>query len=248
MTLQFLVAMIAAAINDRLQRKLDYVEEERRILKEQLEALSGGKRLSFTAQQRRRLAEAGKLLTPDERQKCCQLVKAATILAWFRQLAAKKYDSSKARRGRPCCERRHFSLHVRNCATLGITKEIDLRAGLLAARDSARTTSRGWWPGALPAHWSSPAPVPRALSRRSQRTSRQASARQTLDAASSCCARSRRIPPTREHVPPCPGCSRTTTGASAIARTLPPSSSRRLPRPGPRCAPDMPSAGLSPPG
>jgi hypothetical protein len=30
--LQFLIVMIASAINDRLQRKLDYVEEERRIL------------------------------------------------------------------------------------------------------------------------------------------------------------------------------------------------------------------------
>jgi putative transposase len=77
------------------------VEEERRILKEQLYVLTGGKRLSFTAPQRRRLAEAGKLLSPDERRKCCQLVKPATILAWFRQLAAKKYDSSKTKRGRP---------------------------------------------------------------------------------------------------------------------------------------------------
>ena len=32
MTLQFIIVTIAAAINDRLQRKLDYVEEERRIL------------------------------------------------------------------------------------------------------------------------------------------------------------------------------------------------------------------------
>ena len=31
-TLQFLIVRIASAINDRLQRKLDYVEEERRIL------------------------------------------------------------------------------------------------------------------------------------------------------------------------------------------------------------------------
>ena len=31
-TLQFLIVMIASAINDRLRRKLDYVEEERRIL------------------------------------------------------------------------------------------------------------------------------------------------------------------------------------------------------------------------
>jgi len=54
MTLQFLIVMIASAINDRLQRKLDYVEEERRVLREQLEAGTGGKKLSFTAAQRRR--------------------------------------------------------------------------------------------------------------------------------------------------------------------------------------------------
>ena len=101
MTLQFIIVMIAAAINDRLQRKLDYVEEERRILQEQLDTATGGKKLSFTADQRRRLATTGKQLSPDERQKCCHLVKPAAILAWFRQLAARKYDSSEARGGRP---------------------------------------------------------------------------------------------------------------------------------------------------
>jgi transposase len=42
-------------------------------------------------------------LTPDERKGCCQIVRPSTILAWFRQLAAKKYDSSMQRRkpGRP---------------------------------------------------------------------------------------------------------------------------------------------------
>ena len=100
-TPQFLIVMIASAIKDRLQRKLDYVEEERRVLREQLGATTGSKKLSLTANQRRRLAEAEKLLTPDERQKCCLIVKPATILAWFRQLAAKKYDSSEVRRGRP---------------------------------------------------------------------------------------------------------------------------------------------------
>ena len=43
-TLQFIIVMIAAAINDRLQRKLDYVEEERRIVREQLTAATGGKK------------------------------------------------------------------------------------------------------------------------------------------------------------------------------------------------------------
>jgi hypothetical protein len=33
-TLQFLIAMIACAINERMQRKLDYTQEEVRVLKE----------------------------------------------------------------------------------------------------------------------------------------------------------------------------------------------------------------------
>jgi hypothetical protein len=45
MTLQFIIVMIASAINDRLQRKLDYVEEERRILQERLDAVMGGKKI-----------------------------------------------------------------------------------------------------------------------------------------------------------------------------------------------------------
>ena len=53
-TLQFLIAMIACEINERMQRKLDYTQEEVRVLKEILVALTGGGRLSFTADQRRR--------------------------------------------------------------------------------------------------------------------------------------------------------------------------------------------------
>jgi transposase len=100
-TLQFLITMIACAINERMQDKLDYTQEEVRVLKEILEALTGSGRISFTADQRRRLAIAGKALSPEERKKCCQVVKPGTILGWFRQLAARKYDSSKAKVGRP---------------------------------------------------------------------------------------------------------------------------------------------------
>ena len=100
-TLQFLIAMIACAINERMQRKLDYTQEEVRVLKEILAELTGNGRLSFTADQRRRLAVVGKALSPDERKKCCQIVKPGTILGWFRQMAARKYDSSESRVGRP---------------------------------------------------------------------------------------------------------------------------------------------------
>jgi hypothetical protein len=100
-TLQFLIAMIACAINDRMHRKLDYAQEEIRVLKEAVRAATGSSRISFTADQRRRLAVAGKELTPEERRKYCQLVKPATILAWFRELGARKYDSSGLKLGRP---------------------------------------------------------------------------------------------------------------------------------------------------
>ena len=36
---------------------------------------------------------AGKTLSPEERKKYCQIVKPGTILEWFRQMAARKYDS-----------------------------------------------------------------------------------------------------------------------------------------------------------
>jgi transposase len=97
----FFIAMIACAINERMQRKLDYTQEEVRVLKEILAALTGGGRISFTADQRRRLAVAGKALTPEERKKCCQIVKPGTVLGWFRQMAARKYDSSESKVGRP---------------------------------------------------------------------------------------------------------------------------------------------------
>jgi hypothetical protein len=100
-TLQFLIAMIASAINERLQRKLDYSLEEVRVLKEILCAATGKERISFTADQRRRLALLGIKLSPEERRKCCQIIKPGTILTWFRRLAARKYDSSGCKTGRP---------------------------------------------------------------------------------------------------------------------------------------------------
>ena len=101
-TLQFIVAMIAYAINERMARRVDYLREEVRVLKEALATATGKTRIDLSAEQRRRLALKGKELTAEERRVCCQIVRPETILAWFRQLAAQKYDSSEARKaGRP---------------------------------------------------------------------------------------------------------------------------------------------------
>ena len=101
-TFQFLISMVAYAINERMARKLDYVQEEVRVLREALLNATGKNRIAFTAEQRKRLAIKGKALTPDERQGCCQLVQPATIPKWFRELVAKPYDGSKQQTpGRP---------------------------------------------------------------------------------------------------------------------------------------------------
>jgi putative transposase len=101
-TLQFIVAMVAYAINERMARRVDYLREEVLVLKEALTKATGKTRVDLTAQQRRRLALKGKELTAEERRACCQIVRPETILAWFRQLAAQKYDSSEVRKvGRP---------------------------------------------------------------------------------------------------------------------------------------------------
>jgi hypothetical protein len=62
-TLQFVVAMIAYAINDRMARRVDYLREEVLVLKEALAAATGKTRIDLSAEQRRRLALKGKELT-----------------------------------------------------------------------------------------------------------------------------------------------------------------------------------------
>ena len=98
----FLVVMLACALNERMQKKLDYTQAEVRVLKDVVLSLTGKKRIPLTDAQRRRLAVLGKDLTPKERALVCEIAKPATILAWFRNLVAKKYDGSDKRGpGRP---------------------------------------------------------------------------------------------------------------------------------------------------
>jgi len=81
---QFLVAVLAYGLNERMARKAEYLREENRILKEALRAATGQRRIPLTNDQRRRLALTGKALTPAKREECCQIVRPSTILMWFR--------------------------------------------------------------------------------------------------------------------------------------------------------------------
>jgi putative transposase len=141
--LQFVIAMIAQAINERMARQLDYLMEEVRVLREVYTTDTGRKRIPFTDEQRRRLAVAGQALTPEERETCCQLIRPRTILEWFRQLTAKRYDGSKQRRkpGRPRKADEIRALVVRLAnenVTWGYTKIRDAMRGLKI--DIGRTT------------------------------------------------------------------------------------------------------------
>ena len=55
-TFHFIIAMLASALTDRLTKKMAYMREEQRILIDLLQDVTGKKRLTFTPDQRRRLA------------------------------------------------------------------------------------------------------------------------------------------------------------------------------------------------
>ena len=96
--LQFLLLTFAGWVNRKQQKVISYLLEENRVLREQL----GGRRLRLTNDQRRRLAAKGKLLGRKLLGKVAGLVTPDTILRWYRQLIAQKYDGSKRRGpGRP---------------------------------------------------------------------------------------------------------------------------------------------------
>ena len=92
---QLLVVAAAGWINRDQQAIICYLQEENRVLREQL----GGKRLRLTDDQRRRLATKGKLLGRRILADIGSIVSPDTILAWHRRLIARKWDYSARRRG-----------------------------------------------------------------------------------------------------------------------------------------------------
>jgi len=95
--LPFLLTCVAGWMNHRQQLVIEYLEEEIRVLQEQL-----GKRTRFDDDQRRRLTAKGKPIGRKGLARFACIVTPDTLLAWHRRLIAKKYDSSKKRGpGRP---------------------------------------------------------------------------------------------------------------------------------------------------
>ena len=92
---QLLVVTAAGWVNRDQQAIIRYLQEENRVLREQL----GKKRLRLTDDQRRRLAAKGKLLGRRILKDFAGIVSPDTILAWHRRLIARKWDYSAKRRG-----------------------------------------------------------------------------------------------------------------------------------------------------
>ena len=87
MQLRFLISILAGWVNRGQQDIIDYLQEENRVLREQL----GAKRLLFTDRQRRRLAAKAKAIGRRGLFEISTLVTPDTLLRWYRRLIAKKY-------------------------------------------------------------------------------------------------------------------------------------------------------------
>src|SRR5215469_1577101 len=95
---RLLLISLAGWLNQQQQDVIDYLQEENRVLREQL----GARRLRLNDDQRRRLAVKAKKLGRRVLHELATLVTPETLLAWHRKLIARKYDGSKQRGpGRP---------------------------------------------------------------------------------------------------------------------------------------------------
>jgi putative transposase len=97
--LQFLILLVASWLRRHQGEAIDYLRAENRVLRRRL----GPKRLRFTDAERRLLAERGKPLGRKRLADVASLATPETILRWYREKVAAKYDGSRTRGwpGRP---------------------------------------------------------------------------------------------------------------------------------------------------
>jgi transposase InsO family protein len=162
-----LLIALAGWLNRHQQAVIDYLIEENRVLKDQLE----GQRLRFTDEQRIRLAVKAKVLGRRALDEIETLVTPDTLLAWHRKLIAKKWTYPRKGPGRPRVAQEITDLVLRMAreniswgydriqgalANLGhiiapnTVKNILKRHGIEPAPERARHTS---WAAFLKVHW-----------------------------------------------------------------------------------------------
>jgi putative transposase len=96
--IQFLLYMLIGWVTRQQAEVIEYLKAENLALRERL----GGKRLRFTDAQRRRLARKAKPLGRKRLRELSPIVTPDTLLRWYRELVAQKYDgSARCGPGRP---------------------------------------------------------------------------------------------------------------------------------------------------
>src|SRR5437867_978239 len=99
MILQILIAMVAGWLQRHQPQVITYLLAENRVLKAQLV----GRRLRLTNTERRRLAALAHPLGRKRLKEIAMIATPATLLRWYKQSIAQKFDGSKRRTqlGRP---------------------------------------------------------------------------------------------------------------------------------------------------
>jgi putative transposase len=92
--IQFLLFLLIGWVTRQQAEVIEYLKAENLALRQKL----GGKRLRFTDAERRRLARKAKPLGRKRLRELSPIVTPDTLLRWYRELVARKYDGS-ARRG-----------------------------------------------------------------------------------------------------------------------------------------------------
>ena len=105
-----ILAVATGMVDQELLARIEYLAAENRILKAQLKG-----RLKLSDAERATLGEIGHRLGRKVLDEVANVARPDTILAWYRKLIARKFDSSQARRGpgRPRIKREVEQLIVR---------------------------------------------------------------------------------------------------------------------------------------
>ncbi len=104
---------LAYCIDKELYKAIDYLREQVRVLVEHQEKQD--KRIRLTNSQRMRVAAKAKRLSRKMLEQCTELFTSDTIMRWFRELIAQKYDGSQNRMspGRPQIDQEIVNLVIR---------------------------------------------------------------------------------------------------------------------------------------
>ncbi len=107
--LHLFATILAGWVNRHQQAIIEYLMEENRVFKQQLQ----GRRLHLSDNDRRRLAAKARALGRQVLEAVANLVTPDTLLAWYRNLIARKWTYARKGPGRPPVSREITELVLR---------------------------------------------------------------------------------------------------------------------------------------